>query len=229
MTNFSQWLEKPIGRRLIDVETSTINSMVTHLFGYDAVIVGDPRFAPTLRNCQIKRHTVINVACDTPPAISARNDKLPISNDTLDLVYLAHCLEFSANPHEVLREAYRTLRPDGHILISMFNPWSLWSLKSPAWKSNFISLVKLRDWLALLGFDIMRVNRCGYMLPISRKEYPTKLSWMERCGQRFALPMGAVYIVQASKRIIPLTPIMPKWQVKTEPAIVVDDGTEPTT
>lgn len=229
MQKFKEWLEKPIGQRLIELETSKLNTMVATLFGYDAIVLGAENFLPCLCNCQIKRHTLVNPDCAISPGISSRYDKLALSHEVLDLAYLPHCLEFAQNPHEVLREVYRSLRPDGHIIISMFNPWSPWGIYRPFWKANFISLVKLRDWLALLGFDIMRVNRFAFMLPISKKEYPEKLSWFERVGQKFELPLAGVYVVQASKRIIPLTPITPKWQTKPEPAIVVNDGTEPTT
>lgn len=124
-------------------------------------------------------------------------------------------------------EAYRILRPDGHLLVSMFNPFSLlgiwrqiakWAPNS-AWRANFMSTLKLKDWLGLLGFDIIRVNHFGYHL----SEKPL----FEKYAKSLKIPFGAAYVVEASKNIIALTPIKPVWSSETE--IVNNDLTEPTT
>jgi ubiquinone/menaquinone biosynthesis C-methylase UbiE len=44
-------------------------------------------------------------------------------------VVLPHTLEFSADPHHVLREVERVLVPEGRVVISGFNPASLWGLR----------------------------------------------------------------------------------------------------
>lgn len=229
LQKFTDWLAKPIGIRLLDLERRKLNTIFPRLFGYDAVLLGPEEFRSCLDDCLVKRHTVVNQTANTSPGIDSRLDKLAIANETADLIYLAHCLEFAENPHEILREVYRALRPDGNIIISMFNPWSLWSIYTYSWKANFISIAKLQDWLALLGFDIMRVNRFGFMLPVSKKQVSSKLSWWERTGQRLEAPMAGAFVIEASKRTVPLTPIRPKWQEQTEAEIVVEDGTEPTT
>ena len=38
---------------------------------------------------------------------------LPFESQSIDLVVLPHVLEFSDNPHQVLREVERILRPEG--------------------------------------------------------------------------------------------------------------------
>ncbi len=51
--------------------------------------------------------------------------------DSIDLVFLPHTLEFSADPHQVLRETERVLIPEGRVIILGFNPLSslgLWRL-----------------------------------------------------------------------------------------------------
>jgi len=39
---------------------------------------------------------------------------------------MPHTLEFTNDPHQVLREVDRVLIPEGHVVILAFNPWSLW-------------------------------------------------------------------------------------------------------
>lgn len=232
---FRAWLNKPAGARFLNLETKVLDTIVPTLFGYDAIILGEPNFATCLQACTIRRKTVINQDFTTEPSIYARQDKLPILAESVDLVYLAHCLGFTNNPHEVLRETNRILRPDGHVIISMFNPLSLWGVwrhvarwgGNAPWMSNFMSLVKLKDWLALLGFDIMHINHFGYNLPTSKPDATAELSWLEKFAQKAALPCGAGYVIEASKRVIPLTPIRPVWS--TEPEIIASDLAEPTT
>jgi len=230
----SKWLAKPAGASLLKLEHKQVSLLTAAMFGYDAVILGPAEFTSCLQDCQIKRKFIVNVGASLragpdeahagPPAgvaypnMCSRHDKLAIATESIDLVYIAHSLEFSNNPYEVLLEAYRILRPDGHLIISMFNPLSLFGLWHP-FKAKFMSSVKLKDWLGLLGFDIMQVNHFGYYIP--------ELSLLERYGSRLKLPFGTAYVVEASKKVASLTPIKPIWSTDTE--IVNNDASEPTT
>lgn len=240
MERFRFWLTKPVGRRFLELECARTNAIVPTLFGYNAVLIGEPNFEACLRLSAIKNRIILNedlglnLDSSKMPLINTRYDKLPLESSSVDLVYLAHTLEFSNNPHEVLREAYRVLRPDGHLLVSVFNPVSLWGVwrsvarigsKVP-WRAKFMTSVQLKDWLALLGFDIMRINYFGFNLPLNKSNYSTTLSPCERFGQKLELPFGAAYLIEASKRVIPLTPVTPVWKVK--PDLIIDDVTEPT-
>ena len=46
--------------------------------------------------------------------IATRFRDLPIASNSIDLLLLPHVLEFSVNPHQILREVQRVLMPDGH-------------------------------------------------------------------------------------------------------------------
>ncbi len=232
---FTEWLAKPAGKKVIQLEAGRLAAIIPTLFGYDAVILGHAEFANCIETSPIKHKVLLNPDLNGfgTARVCTRLDKLAIATESIDLVYLAHCLEFSNNPHEILREAYRILRPDGHLLITAFNPLSLFGIwrmaarfSSPVpWRSNFMSIVRLKDWLALLGFDIMQVNNFGFLLPFNCCD-TSELSFLEAKGQRYELPFGAGYILEASKRVMPLTPIKPVWNAK--PDVVSEDVTEPT-
>ena len=48
--------------------------------------------------------------------------QLPLASQSMDLVVMPHVLEFSKDPHQILREAERVLMPEGQIIIAGFNP-----------------------------------------------------------------------------------------------------------
>jgi SAM-dependent methyltransferase len=145
---------------------------------------------------------------------------LPILTDSVDVVVLAHTLEFEQDPHQVLREADRVLVPEGHVVILGFNPWSPWGLwhvlvsrwSRPPWSGQFRSLWRIKDWLALLGFDTTVSRGFFFRPPLRHDGVMHRLKVMEKLGQRFWPFAGAVYIIVAKKRVMRPTPIRPRWR-----------------
>ena len=126
---------------------------------------------------------------------------LPVASQTLDLLLLPHVLEFSAHPHQILREAERVLMPEGSLIISGFNPYSLWGLwrmlpyndREYPWCGRFISLSRIKDWLALLGLEVVGGRMCCYEPPFRQEpcsESSTSWKTLETAGGRMA---GGVY------------------------------------
>lgn len=163
-----------------------------------------------------------------------QSEQLPIASDSLDVILLPHTLEYVARPHEVLREAERTLIPEGHLLILGFNPWSQfgirrmlcgWRNTSP-WCGHFYSTVRLKDWLALLGFDTVLVQHYFFRPPLQNERIMRRLFALEQAGKRFWPPFGGGYLLVAKKRVTTLTPIKPRWRNRR--SIVSVGSTEPT-
>ncbi|MDT7836662.1 class I SAM-dependent methyltransferase [Aquabacterium sp. OR-4] len=144
-------------------------------------------------------------------------DALPFPAQSLDLVVLPHALELARDPHDTLREVERVLRPEGRALILGFNPASLWGLRQRAGHlrqrlgiggplylpqaGEFIGFGRVRDWLRLLGFEV-EYGRFGCWRPPLRSEgWLEHWRWMEGAGQRAWPVLGAVYAVQAVKRV----------------------------
>jgi len=144
-------------------------------------------------------------------------DALPFPSQSLDLVLLPHTLELARDPHDTLREVERVLRPEGRVVIVGFNPASLWGLRQSAGHlrqrlglggplylpsaGEFIGFGRVRDWLRLLGFEVER-GRFGCWRPPLRSERGlARLGWMETAGARGWPVLGAVYLVEAVKRV----------------------------
>lgn len=154
---------------------------------------------------------------DAGDALHCDFDALPFPNQSLDLVLLPHTLELARDPHDTLREVERVLVPEGRVVIVGFNPASLWGLRQHAghWRQrlggesplylpspgDFIAYRRVRDWLRLLGFEVER-GRFGCWRPPLRSETGlARFAWMEAAGARGWPVLGAVYMVEAVKRV----------------------------
>jgi SAM-dependent methyltransferase len=161
-------------------------------------------------------------------------EQLPIAGDSVDQLLLLHTLDFCADPHLVLREAERVLIPEGRLLITGFNPWSLWGLwrlflrrsgQAP-WQGRFLPPFRVRDWLSLLGFECEKSEMLMFRPPLVKGGLMRRLQLLESLGARWWPALGAVYVLMAVKRVSTLTPERPAW--KLAPGILRGRAIEPT-
>jgi ubiquinone/menaquinone biosynthesis C-methylase UbiE len=131
---------------------------------------------------------------------------------------LPHILEFSDTPHQILREVERVLMPEGNLIISGFNPLSLWGANRTwqkkcgyPWCGEFIGLARLKDWLALLGFEVVGGRFSAYAPPLQQSKWLERFAFMEAAGDRWWAVSGGVYFLHAIKRVPGMRLIKPKW------------------
>ncbi len=212
----TEWFESPLGQHLLFREQRYYDNAVSDVFGFNAVQVGLPQL-DFLRNSRIP----LRVTCAVEPAgVRADPMFLPFECQSLDLLLLPHVLEFSANPHQVLREAERVLRPEGRLVLSGFNPRSLWGLarilqggeRGYPWNGNFLNVSRVKDWMVLLGLEVAAGSMCCYRPPINRETWLRRLRFMEPAGDRWWAMGGGVYFLQAVKRVHGMHVILPEWK-----------------
>lgn len=160
-------------------------------------------------------------------------EDLPFAEQSIDLVVLPHVLEFADDPHRVLREVDRVLRPEGRVIVSGLNPISLWgarqivlrNLASPFLprRGQFIGLPRLRDWFKLLSFDLDRGRYGCYRPPCRTQQWLDRTEFLEQAGDRWWPICGAVYFVSAIKRVHGMRLIGPAWKKEAgrRPAVAV--------
>jgi len=136
-------------------------------------------------------------------------------------VAMLHALEFSPNPHQLLREVERVLRPEGQLLLAGFNPLSLWGVKrwlgprgAYPWSGQFLRLSRIRDWLSLLGFELAAGRMVCYAPPVNRQGWLDRSRFMEAAGDRWWALGGGVYLLHAIKRVHGMRLIAPRWEEK---------------
>jgi SAM-dependent methyltransferase len=212
---FDEWLDTPLGRYVVAREQAIFDRVLPDLFGFYALQMGAASI-PALRESRITHK--FTLAWDTNALVLAEADQLPFAENQFDVIVLPHTLEFQALPHEVLREVFRVLRPEGRLLISGFNPYSLYGIKryfgrdrSGPWGGEFISFSRAKDWLTLLGFDIVGGQLDCYNMPAQNEKTLQRLRWLEAAGDRSWPFAGGVYFLHAVKRVAGVRLIKPDW------------------
>jgi SAM-dependent methyltransferase len=231
------WLESTIGRYLMAKEQALYDQAVVDLFGFNALQMGGSRMGLLSSSRIPNRFRASEFVRDTPDNhIYCSDDFLPFANGSLDLLLLPHRLEFSERPHQTLREAERVIMPDGHLLISGFNPLSIWGLKSSIsklikkkpsypWHGDFISLTRVRDWLTLLGFEIMSINLSCNMPPFEQSHWYQRFACWDEFSEQYCAVIGGIYFIVAKKRVLGMTPLKPNWKKASLPSAL---GVRPT-
>src|SRR5580704_12542970 len=229
------WWASPLGRAIVAAESELLGEALEDVFGWELLQVGAWGCArEVLAGSRTRRQTLV-----APPGlpegadIIARPSKLAVISDCVDAVLLPHTLEFVPDPYAILREVDRVLVGEGQLLVLGFRPWSLWGLRSRWSRTGFppgmrrvLSERLLREWLVLLGFEVVAAQRYLYLSPWSRGLASGEgTGRMLRRGLTYALPAGG-YLLKARKRLYTLTPVRPRFREKSA---VIGGLVKPTT
>ena len=214
--NKLEWFETCLGQYLLEREQNYFDQVVADVFGYHAVQISFPQYDFLRAN---RMPLQFCVGTEEGVAVQAAPDFLPIETNSIDLVLMPHVLEFSVNPHQILREVQRVLMPEGHVIVSGFNPHSVWGVRGflgsakggYPWRGNFISRPRLKDWLTLLDFEITRDRMCCFAPPFTQEKWLKRFSFMETMGDRWPIS-GGVYFFTAVKRVHGMRVIKPEWK-----------------
>ena len=216
------WQQFPHGDYLrADIEQK-MDPWLGRMFGYHMLKLGNLSGELNTSVSTIK-HQVCVAEKGPYTGVIADIDELPFYEHSVDACILSHCLEYHSDPHHILREAHRTLIPGGYIVITGFNPFSLCGLaqmlpfsgqKLP-WTGRFFTPARVKDWLNLLGFEIISDDRFIYS-SLARGNRLSRFAFWRSFAKQYLKPMGSVYMLVARKRVAPLTPIKPKWHARPQ-------------
>jgi len=217
------WQDLPLGDELKHLIESEVAEASRKIFGYHLVRLGNLSSQIELAACPIKHQ--VNITCNKQAYTSlvATSDDLPVSDNSVDAFLLAHELDFAKDPHQILREVDRTIMPNGYIVITGFNPFSLCGLfkylpinkSSILHEARFFSSARIKDWLQLLGFEIVDVKHLLFNELFLQRKLRASSKWNQWCHQYLPL-LTTMYVIVARKREVPLPMIKIKWKVKTK-------------
>ena len=213
--SLSEWFVTGQGSYVLAREQAFFDRTVSDIFGYNALQLGLPEH-DFLRSSRMPlRFSAGNQAGNN---VRVCCSELPFDTASLDLVLIPHVLEFAEHPHQILREVERVLMPEGSLVISGFNPRSLWGLRRALgckqdypWSGHFISLPRIKDWLALIGFEVVGGRFAAYAPPFRQAKWLERCAFMEAAGDRWWAVSGGVYFLHAIKRVPGMRLIRPQW------------------
>lgn len=142
--------------------------------------------------------------------IRATVEEWPIACESVDILILPHLIDFESDPHRLLSEAERVLKPEGRLFILGFNPWSLRSLlpsrrqPSAAWNGHFVGCFQVMEWLNLLKFEAELSAGFGFSSTQTLHEPPSGWKKSIAC-------LDTAYAVKAIKRSWTPIPLKNAW------------------
>lgn len=236
MLAFEHWLSTPAGQYFVALEQNWFDQEVPDLFGFTAVQLGTqkinglkesriPHTAFAYPVDALNANTEPTSTSDLKPDLYLQLDDLPFETQSLDLLILPHVLEFAPDPHQLLREVERVLLPEGRVIITGFNPVSLWGLKHclmrrwcPVWPAGCepIHITRLKDWFKLLSLELESGRFSAYRLPSTREKILQRFGFMEKAGDRWWPVCGGAYYLTAVKRMHGMRLINPAFKDKKQ-------------
>ena len=219
------WLASAAGTAFRQAECQAVGTELGRLFGAHFLQVG--RWGPPdafIGMPAMARRALCDVEAGPDVDFVGRPERLPIPKRSIDGLLLAHTVELSRYPHEVLREAERVLKGGGRLMLLGFNPVSLFGLRRlmaggqyPPGLAQLVTVRRLRDWLSLLGFDVTIAGRYYAALPVAHT--------LGEQLRRLPFTWGA-YMMLAVKRVHNVRPLRSRWRA---PAKVAGRLVEPST
>lgn len=224
--HLTDWYRTRPGKALLKAQMKQLDQLTTQCFGFHAVQLTPVRFKLPLQELRITHRLSIHPDRSVHPDIQADFEELPLSGQSIDFLLMHHALDYSADPHTMLREVERVMVSKGYIAIVGFNPWSLWGIYSyfarffsnnPVYRTTRIRRGRLLDWLKLLDLTPVNIQHASFITPMPNVSMGTQLQYAPTNESSAGiLRWRATYIVLARKDTQALIPIKPIWRFKKQ-------------
>jgi SAM-dependent methyltransferase len=219
------WQDLPNGEVIKRGIEGQLSEVSRQFFGYHLVKLGTLSASLALPQLTIKhrvsqfRPEHIGMEQEAVSQVIAKSSSLPYQENSVDTFILSHELDYSQDPHQVLREVDRCIIADGHLVITGFNPFSYAGLAKllPIKTSNllhdarFFPCLRVKDWLHLLGYEVIFERKLVFSELIFERKLDLESS-LQKWMQKYIGFLGVVYVLVAKKREYPLSLIKPKWK-----------------
>lgn len=219
--SLSDWARKPLAAAIFNSQQEQLDQVLTPLFGYHLLELSPFPVGSLSRASRINQRFCVTQANCEHSAIVTQFEHLPFATECIDVMVLHHALDYSPHPHQLLREASRTLIPRGHLVVVGFNPYSLMGLfgffsrffsKDWFWRRNILPKGRLKDWLHLLEMDEVACHQGFFSVPVQNQKVLDQSGYWENLCRRWHLPIGGYYVLVARKERLTMTPVKPRWE-----------------
>jgi len=241
---FQQFLQKwyltPKGQKLFNQEAILVEKAISNLFGYYLVQLGASAHYQWMQSSRVSNKLIVDdqiepsvvlkwqsenlqKLSENPKSkvvhwVKADLDFLPFAKESLDVAVLPHTLETVNDPYYLLRQVDTNLVPEGHIVLTGFNPLACALIKAQLSKdgkafreANLVRSSRVIEWLKVLGYDIEQVKFSTISCFTGTTDRDSIAGWrlLERTEQslsRMGLQFGNVTVLWRANELILL-----KW------------------
>lgn len=230
ISSLQDWFNSPLGKQLLIEQQCVLDQALSCLFGYHLLQLSVHQNAKLYDNSRVCHCVSVSPAQLSAPmsaGLCSDWDALPFEDDSVDVTVLHHALDFSDNPHQVLREAARVTIARGYIIIIGFNPFSPMGMAKPfaqlfnagpVWQRNSLRRARIGDWLKFLDCQVVNSESRHYCPPVQNERFLKHAHKWSAGVSRWplaSLALGNFYCLVARKDRVALTPIRPKWLPQT--------------
>ena len=225
-----QWFQTTSGRSLLKQEQQLVDRALSHLFGFYLVQLGAVYPSPHsfLERSRTQNKILLDEEQTVYPQllfIKGDLDYLPFQEESIDVVFMPHTLETVEDPYHLLRQVDRILVPEGHVVITGFNPLGCAILKQRLVKrdvnfknAHIMKMDRVVDWLNLLSYEIeiaeySQVTCFGWG---EKGEESLSFKIMENLElglDKVGLNLGNLYCVVGRKRVESPKPVGLNWRL----------------
>lgn len=150
-----KWMQLPSSQYLLSYEQKVLETVLDAYFG--SYFLQFNPVSPIAKPSAIKRKVTLGAALFKPEVICAEHS-WPCNVAEADLVLLQHSLEFAKEPHDLLREAAKAVRPGGHLILTGTASWGMASLiqryQLGFYHTRIYNVRRLVEWLSVLGLQL---------------------------------------------------------------------------
>lgn len=136
-------------------------------------------------------------------SVLADEEDLPLADNSVDAMIVVHGLEMADRAHQVLREMWRVLLPEGRVIIIVPNRRGIWARtdSTPFGYGRPYSRGQLEKLLIDHMFTPRQWDHALFMPPLARNFFVRSAVAWERMGGRFAQGFSGVLVVEAGKEM----------------------------
>jgi SAM-dependent methyltransferase len=136
--------------------------------------------------------------------VLVEEDRLPIPDNSVERLLIAHCLEATGRVEALLRETWRILAPEGRLLIIVPNRRGVWARldSTPFGQGRPFSRSQLESLLVQSLFTPLVWSGALYFPPVDRPLLLRSAMTVERIGARVSARVAGVIVVEAKKELV---------------------------
>ncbi|MBY0610660.1 MAG: class I SAM-dependent methyltransferase [Beijerinckiaceae bacterium] len=135
--------------------------------------------------------------------------ELPLRDSTVDRVLVAHALEMSDSPVELLSELWRVLAPGGRLICVVPNRSGVWSRfdTTPFGQGQPFSRGQITNLMRQALFTPVHWGEALYLPPVNRRLMLEIAPVIERIGASLSLPFAGAHVIEATKQVYRPVPV----------------------